>query len=165
MLTVQVTVFPDVLPEHGGGFRPGSFDHMLHLQIHQPGLDPGWEHTLVDALVADDGASANLTIHSQPHTGVTVDRVLRLVTWQPAAHVRAHDTDGNVIAEARLDAPLQPGQLVEFDGRRHRVAPAEHHELWPHRDTETGICRGERDWQHVVLIDDLPVSGVPRIAS
>lgn len=161
MLTVRVTVIPEIPPEHGGGFRPGSFDHLLHLEVHQPGLDPSWEHTLVDAHIVPGGATADLTLHSQPRPGLSLDRNLRIVTWQPAAHIRAHDVDGNVVAETKLDAPLQPGQLVEVAGKPHRVAPAEDHELWPHRHPDTGICRGDLDVQHVTLTPEKPMAITP----
>lgn len=160
-LIIRVDVFPEVPPQVGGGFQPGSFDHLMHLEIHQPGLDPTWEHTLVDATVAADGGSAQLTVHSQPRVGVSLDRTLRVVTWQPAAHVRAHDPTGQQVAYTKLDAPLRPGQVVELGGRPYRVAPAEHHELWPHRDPETGMCRGDIDYQHVTLHPEPPPDHTP----
>ena len=162
MIVARVTVFPEIPPQPngGGGFVPGSFDHMLHLRVDLPGLDRAWEHTLIDATVAEDRGSAELTVHSVPRAALTLDRSLRIVTWTPPAHVRAHDTDGNVLAEGRFDAPLQPGQAVEVNGcpecgragGAYRVAPAEDHELWPHRDRATGVCRGAIDWQHVRLV-------------
>jgi hypothetical protein len=154
LFITRVQVFPEVPPEQGGGFTPSSFDHLMHLQVHQPGLDPTWEHTLVAAHVEPDRTSAELTLHSTPGPALSLDRHLRIVTWQPAAHVRGHDTDGNVIVETKLDAPLHPGQVVEVGGKPHRVAPAEDHELWPLRHPETGICRGDLDWQHVTLVPE-----------
>lgn len=159
MAVVQkLVVRPDV-----GTFPPGSFDHMLHLQVHMPGLEPAWDHTLVDAQIASDGSHALLTIHSAPQQVMSLDRSLRIVTWQPAAYVRAHNKKGEVLCETRLDAPLQPGQIVELGGRTWRVAPAEHHQLWPHRDRDTGVCRGDIDWQHVTLVEETPPPHLPRL--
>lgn len=154
MFLTHIRSFPEIPPENGGGYRPDSFVHLMHTEVHMPGLDTTWQHTLVDAQVSPDGAHADLTLHSAPDTVVSLDRALRIVTWQPAAYVRAHDTDGTVIAETKLDAPLQPGQPVEVGGRAYRVAPAADHELWPHRHPDTGICRGSIDWQHVTLVPE-----------
>ncbi|MGH7743341.1 MAG: hypothetical protein ACREQ5_00765 [Candidatus Dormibacteria bacterium] len=159
MLTNQHRVFPDV-----GGFPPGSFDHLLQRRVDMPGLDPGWEHTLIGAVVEPDGSSAVLTIHSEPRQVLSLDRSLRIVSWQPPAHVRAHTPDGEVLCETRLDAPLSPGQLVEMGGVTYRVAAGEPHELWPHRDRVTGVCRDTVDWQHVVLIPDPQPAHHPTLA-
>lgn len=145
MLAIRVTVFPDV-----GGFPPASFDHLRHLEVHLPGLDPGWAHTLIDAQVAAGGGSADLTLHSQPRVGVALDRGLRIVTWQPAAHIRALAEDGTELAVTKLDAPLQVGQRVEVAGERHRVVE----ESWPGRHPRTGVCHEGLDYQHVTLVLD-----------
>jgi hypothetical protein len=152
----HATVFPDVPPQAngGGGFPPHSFDHLLHLQVQLPSLDPTWEHTLVEAVIAPDRASAELTLHSEPVAPLSLDQSVRIVTWQPAAYVKAHDSDGKEIASTKLDAPLQPGQLVEVGGNTFRVAPTELKAMWPGRDSETGICKGDIDWQHVTLIPE-----------
>jgi hypothetical protein len=162
LFITRVQVFPGIPPDRGGGFTPRSFDHLMHLEVTYPGLDPAFAHTLVEADVLDGGSSAELTLHSSPRGMLALDRHLRVVTWQPAAHVRGHDPEGNVIVETKLDAPLHPGQVVEVGGKPHRVAPAEHHELWPHRDKATGVCRGAIDWQHVTLIPEDPPPAVPQ---
>ena len=147
MVVVQhLQVFPDV-----GAFRPDSFEHLLHKLVTMPSLDPAWHHTVIDAQVPPGGSHAVLTVHSEPKAVLSLDRSLRIVGWEPPAHIRAHDRDGTVLAEARALAPLQPGQLVELGGDTWRVAPAEDHELWPHRDPDSGVCRGDIDWQHVTL--------------
>jgi len=165
VLVIQTRVFPEIPPQPngGGGFTPTSFDHLLHHDVHLPGLDTAWNHTLVDAHIAPDRASALLTVHSTPQVVTSLDRSLRIVTWQPAAYVRAHNQDGDVLAEVRQDAPLQPGQLVELGDTTYRVAPAEHHEMWPHRHPDTGVCRGDIDWQHVTRLPEQPPAHLPRL--
>ena len=134
----RVTVFPDipVQPNGGGGFPPEAFGDLIGLEIHMPGLDKAWVHTLTAAQVADDRDSAELTCHSTPIAPKSLDRALRVVTWQPAAHVRASDRDGTELAVTKLDAPLQRGELVEVGGEAHRVVDT----AWPHRHPETGVC-------------------------
>lgn len=165
MLVIQTRVFPEIPPQPhgGGGFTPTSFDHLLHHDVALPGLDTTWTHTLVDAHVAEDRASALLTVHSRPRAVTSLDRSLRIVTWQPAAYVRAHDQAGDVLTEVRQDAPLQPGQVVELGAKTYRVAPAKDHELWPHRHPDTGVCRGDIDWQHVTLVPEDPPAHLPRL--
>lgn len=148
----RVTVFPDipVQPNGGGGFPPEAFQDLIGLEIHMPGLDKSWVHTLTAATVAEDRNSAELTCHSTPMAAKSLDRALRIVTWQPAAHVRAHDRDGTEVAVTKLDAPLQRGELVEVAGEVHRVVDT----AWPHRHPETGVCHEGIDYQHVTLVPD-----------
>jgi len=146
LLVNRTTVFPDV-----GGFKADSFDHLIGLEITCPGLDARWRHLVINAVVAPDGASAELTVHSYPPAGISLDRGIRVVTWLPPAHVKAHDPEGNELAAVRLDAPLQPGQAVELGGKHYRVRGEP---TWPHRHPVAGTCRGAIDWQHVVLIED-----------
>jgi hypothetical protein len=154
-IITRVTVYPDVLPENGGGFLPTSFSEFLptdgcHVHVVMPGLDPTWQHVVIDAMVAPDRASAELTLRSEPVTPLRLDRNLRIIHSHPAARVRAHDQDGNQVAEGTFDAPLQPGQLVELAGERYQVAYSAHEAMWPHRDPVTGAAEGI-DWQHVTL--------------
>lgn len=139
----RVQVFPDI----PNGFTPTSLADLLHREIHLPGLDPAWTHTLVDVAVATDGGSAELTVHSQPRAPLSLDHHLRVTSWQPAAHIRAHDQDGNQLAEVKLDAPLRKGQLVELGGTTYKVMD----HSWPGRDPVSGCCTGTIDWQHAVL--------------
>jgi hypothetical protein len=166
MLVIRTTVRPDVLPHPGGGgFTPTSFDHLMGHDVHVPGLDNiGWSHTLIDARVTDDGSSAELTYHCTPKGVGPLDHGVRVVSWQPPAYVRAHDTDGGVLAEVRRDAPLQVGEQVELGGVFYRVAPAEHHHMWPHRDPATGVCKGTIDWQHVTLTPEDRPAHLPQLA-
>jgi hypothetical protein len=153
----RVEVYPDIPPESGGGFASTSFADLLHREIHLPGMDPAWHHTLIDVAVAGDRSSAELTIHSQPRVAMSLDRNLRVTSWQPAAYVRAHDQDGNVLAEVKLSAPLRMGQTVEVRGDIYTVQGHE----WPGRDPETGCCAGDIDWQHVTLKPDPQPAHVP----
>lgn len=156
----RVTVYPDIPPrlDGGGGFLPTSFSELLpadgvHVHVVMPGLDPTWRHVVVAAEIAADRASAKLTMHSEPVTPLRLDRNLRIAYGHPAARVRAHDQDGEVVAEAELDAPLQPGQHVLLAGERYQVAHTPHEDMWPHRDPVTGAAEGI-DWQHVTLCSD-----------
>jgi hypothetical protein len=148
-------VHADVPAESGGGFTPDSFADMRHREVAVPGLDPAWHHTLVGVTVAQDRNSAELVIHCAPRAPKSLDRGIRLVTWLPAAHVKAHDADGNELAVTKLDAPLQLGQHVEVAGVRYRVTgPHTHGEMWPHRDPDSGTCHQGIDYQHVTLNED-----------
>lgn len=139
----RITVRPDA-----GRFQPTSFRELLQRRIELPGLDRVWDHTLIDVTVAPDGSSAELTVHSEPQHALSLDRNLRVVQGVPPAHVRVHDEQGQVITEARLAAPLQPGQEVELGGIAHRVVGMP---SWPGRHPETGHCAGDVDWQHVTV--------------
>lgn len=154
---IRVTVYPDIpVQEEGrGGFAPDSFTNLMHLEVDFPGLDRAWHHTLVGVSVAPDRNSAELVMHSAPRAPKSLDRGLRLSTWLPAAHVKAHDDSGTELATVKLDAPLQLGEHVEVAGKRYRVAgPREHGEMWPHRHPETGVCHRGIDYQHVTLVAD-----------
>ncbi|MGH3828241.1 MAG: hypothetical protein ACRDQX_13890 [Pseudonocardiaceae bacterium] len=144
-------VTPGVHPDKGGGYQPDSFTDLLHHEIHLPGLDKSWTHTLIDVTIAADRASAQLTVHSTPHTAVNLDRGLSVVTWQPKAHIRAHGDTGAVLTETTLDAPLHAGQLVTVGGVHYRVAPEI---TYPHRGEGGCTARGDLDWQHVTLQPD-----------
>lgn len=155
----RVTVYPDVtVQENGaGGFLPNSFRDMMHLEIMLPGLDPAWHHTLVGVQVADDRNSAEVTLHSSPQEVTVLDGGLRVVTWLPAAHIKAYDPDGNELATTKTNAPLQVGQHVEVGSQRHRVAKVN----WPHRDPDSGACHGLIDWQHATLTPDPEPAHLP----
>lgn len=154
---IRATVFPGVpVQEDGrGGYAPDSFVNLLHLEVELPGLDRAWHHTLVGVTVAPDRNSAELVIHSTPRAPKSLDRGLRLSTWLPAAHVKAHDAEGAELAVTKLDAPLQLGEHVEVAGKRYRVAgPQDHGEMWPHRHPDSGSCHVGIDYQHVILHED-----------
>ncbi len=143
MFRARITVFPDV----PGGFSPDSFADLVQREIHLPGLDQAWTHTLVDVTVAADRGSAELTVHSEPLIALSLDRHVRVEQGVPAARVRVHDQAGTVLAEAALAAPLRHGQEIVVNGVHHTVQSHE----WPGRHPETGVCVGELDWQHVVV--------------
>ncbi len=138
---IRITAFPDVpVSDDGrGGFAPDSFTDLMHLEVELPGLDRAWHHTLVGVAVAADRNSAELTVHSTPRAPKSLDRGLRLSTWLPAAHIKAHDENGTELVVAKLDAPLQVG---------------EHAEMWPHRHADSGSCHKGIDYQHVTLTSD-----------
>lgn len=161
-IVAMFVVTPEVHPDNGGGYQAGSFRELLHHEITMPNLDKGWAHTLIDVEVAPDRASARLTIHSTPDPAVNLDHGFSVVTWQPKAHVRAHDQGGNVLAEVKLDAPLHAGQPVVAGGDHYRVAADI---TYPNRDPASGACpRGALDWQHVTLHPDPPAPHQPTAA-
>ncbi|MEK6443654.1 hypothetical protein [Pseudonocardia sp. T1-2H] len=130
-----------------GGFAPGSFEALLQTVVHIPGLDPTWTHTLIDAVVAEDGGSAEFTVHSAPNVALSLDASLRVVTSTPAAWVRAVDEAGTVLAESSYAAPLRETQEVEIAGQHYTVTATS----YPGRNPETGACAGDIDWQVAVV--------------
>ena len=146
-----------ISPGHRDGrFQPNSFDHLLQTAVMAPGLDPGYEHRLIDVQVAKDGRSADVTVHSTPVARTRqLGRAFRVVNGTPTAKVRcvSHENPAEVLAELQLDAPLQPGQRVAFGEDEYLVVRDE----WPHRDPDTGVCAGGFDWQHAYLSPVEPV--------
>lgn len=161
--TIRVTALPSIPVQQDGrgGFPPDSFIHLLGREVEMPGLDKTWHHTVVAATVAADRDSAELTLHSAPRAPKSLDRGLRLATWLPAAHIKAHDPDGTELAVAKLDAPLQLGEHVEVAGERYRVASVD----WPHRDPDSGTCHHGIDYQHVELHPDPEPAHLPAPAA
>jgi hypothetical protein len=154
---IKVVLTPDV----PGGFRPDTFTHLLQRQVHVPGLDRGYLHTLIAAAVAEDGDSAELTIHSQAYAAKSLDRGIRFLNGTPPAHVRVfhHEAtgEGEHLAEVQLPAPLRQGQRVELGGQEFVVQ----RHSWPGRCPERGVCEGDVDWQHAHLVPVEPVSMMP----
>lgn len=130
-------------PEVANGFNENTFDHLLQQQVELAGLDHRYIHTLIDAQVIEDGNAAELTIHSQPHQIKNLTHGFRVLHGTPAASVRAVHTDGQILAEVQLPAPLQAGQRVQIHDTEYVV----HRVEWPHRHPETGVCAGELDVQ------------------
>jgi hypothetical protein len=143
-------------PEVPGGFNPDTFDHLLQHQVELAGLDNRYIHTLIDAQVIEDGNAAELTIHSEPHHPQSLTHAFRILHGTPPAAVRAISTDGDVLAEVQLPAPLQAGQRVQIHEQEYVV----HRVEWPHRHPETGICAGELDVQHAIVH---PVRAMPKL--
>jgi hypothetical protein len=137
-----------VRSETPGGFHPDTFDHLLHAHILLPGLDPAFDHTLLDVAVDDRGDSAELLIGSEHRTAVQLQDGLRVVSMTPTARVRVFADDGRtVLAETRLPAPLQAGQEVALGDDHYHVDHVE----WPHRLRSGALRRGDVDWQHVIV--------------
>jgi hypothetical protein len=154
---VRIRLRPDIPRARGGGFRTNSFDHLLQKQVELAGLDHRYIHTLIDAAVADDGDSVELTIHSQPRAPKDLTVAFRVINGTPAAAVRAVTPDGEVLAEAHLPAPLQAGQRVQIGQNEYSVVRTN----WPGRDPATGVCTGDLDWQHCEVHPVAPRSAMP----
>lgn len=152
----RVTVYPD-----HGAFRPDSFRDLLQAHIQLPGLDQEWTHTLVDVAVPEDGAHAELTVHSEPPPARPLHAALRIVSTTPAAHVRVHDSDGQVLHEGSHSAPLRLGQIVDIAGGRYIVDAT----TWPGRHPDTGACAGDIDWQHATVRRLPPIEAAPTAAA
>ncbi len=150
--TARITVYPDV----PGGFTPTSFADLVQHEVHLPGLDTSWTHTLIGVSVALDGSSADLTVSSEPIAALSLDQHLR-ITGAPAARVRVVDGAGMVLAENSFSAPLQDGQEVEVAGEMYTVTSSS----WPGRDPVTGICEGDLDWQVAVVVATPRPAAVP----
>lgn len=136
----------------GGPFLPTSFRDLLQKHILLPGLDPAWEHILVDVDVAADGSAALLAVSSTPPPATELTAPIRLVAGTPPAFIRVIDGQGSLLAEGRYASPLQPNQEVAVGEVHYVVASVS----WPNRNPDTGICRGEVDWQQVVVGEPLP---------
>jgi hypothetical protein len=143
-LTTRVTVYAD----GPGLFNPDSFDGLLRTRITLPGLDPTWQHTLLDVVVAEDGASAELVVESEPEVATAVEGI-RLVDGTPPAKVRVVDETGARLAETALPAPLIEGQEIELGGTHYRVVEI----AWPNRHPDSRSClRGDYDWQVATVV-------------
>ena len=146
-------LFTTKILAEGGPFLPTSFRDLLQKQILLPGLDPSWEHILVEVDVAADGSAALLAVSSTPPPATELTSPIRLVAGTPAAFIRVINRQGSVLAEGRYACPLQPNQEVAVGEVHYVVASVS----WPNRDPDTGACRGEVDWQHVVVGEPLPM--------
>lgn len=153
-------VWIEIAPDVPGGFRQGTFDHLLQQRISLPVLNLQYVHTLLGARVAEDGNSAALLVHSAPIAPMRMDRHLRVVNGVPPAHVRAVGPDGEVLHEAQLAAPLRTGQRIQLGDQEYYVG---NHE-WPGRHPDTGVCVGAVDWQHVTLTPIAPEPTAPVLA-
>lgn len=154
--TIKIILTPD----KPYGFKPDSFDHLLQLEIQLPGLDTRYTHTLMSARVAGDGNAAELTVQSEPVAAMAVDQGIRFVNGTPTAKVRVVTDDGvSLLAETQLNAPLRPGQRIAIGEDEYQITADE----WPHRD-DTGMCRGEVDWQHAYAVPVEPIATMPVLA-
>lgn len=123
----------------GWGPLPGQ-------QVHVPGLDPSFVHTVRDITVSEDRASTMLTVDTvRPPTLDLIQHLSVLGDGRAKAAVRAvHAETGAVLAEGRYDAPLQQGQDVWIGGAPYTVSSVE----FPHRHPEYGTApRDQVDWQ------------------
>lgn len=127
-----------------GTFTPTSFTEFIGRLIQVTGLDPAHHHVLRAVENREDGTTSVLTIHT--HSEVDADLSANMsVRWDtPTAQVRAH-VDGDHVATARLEAPLQPGQTIRLGEDLYNVTDAHH----PARQDD-GTTDGE-DYQHVEL--------------
>lgn len=148
----KITVKPAM-----GTFPPDSFTDLLQKCIEYPGLDLRYWHTVVDVHVADDGTSAEFTIHSESQYPAPLGAALRLADRTPPAHIAAFDTDGNELHVGTHPNPLQAGQQVHVGDTLYQVVGTD----WPDRDPEDGIARGEVDRQHVRLEEVPPPTDLP----
>lgn len=152
-----------ITPEHPEGqFRPDSFDHLMQMQVHAPGLDSGFRHTLIDAQVEPGGAAATLTLHTEPVARTRQLRgAFRVVAGTPTARVVCvnHEDPSQELLRVQLDAPLQAGQRVALGEQEYMVTGADN----PGRNPETGVCSGDIDWQRVFLAPVAPISDIPQL--
>ena len=161
--TTRITVYPDIAvqPNGSGGFQPDSFAELLQREIHLPGLDPRYTHTLVDVVVAADRDSAELKVQSQPPATLSLDRSLRVVSGTPTAWVRVVDQVGTTLAEGQFPAPLRPSQRVAVGDDQYLVQAVS----WPGRDPQTGVCTGGIDWQVATVLAQPRPATIPVAAA
>jgi hypothetical protein len=142
--------------QRAGGFRPDTFHDLLQRHITMPGLDPHYQHTLLDVHIAADGGSAELVVSSEPHPAVSLDPAFRVVSSTPAARVKVRTPQGEELMSGPVSAPLRTGQEVSIAGQHYRVLSHE----WPHRN-EHGVAKGDFDWQHVVVAPEPRPQSIP----
>jgi hypothetical protein len=149
---VRFALRPDV-----GLFKPDSFHHLLQQTVQHPALDRQHNHTLIDAAVADDGSYAELLVHSEPMRPMTLDSHIRFDNGTPPAHVRAQLADGTVLFEGTMPAPVRVGQSVIIGEKPYYVNAV----TWPGRDPQTGVCKGDVDWEQATIAPIQPASTMP----
>lgn len=146
MITVKVSVRPQIPVANGGGFPPGTFDSLFQREVDQPGLDPTWRHILIDAEITDGGDRAEWTLHSEPRLHPhNVDQSVRVFPGTPPAYVRVLSEDGAELHAGPHDSPFWIGRRIAIGEMLYEVTADE----WPGRHPETGVCTGDIDWQHV----------------
>lgn len=146
-----VTLPGDTPPgEESPTFTPDSFQSWKGRRVHVPGLDPARTHVLAGVAVAADQRSAVLTVHTHREVGDDLVAHLGRSVDTPPAHVRVvDDTDGTVLLENLLTAPLVDGQRVRVNGDLGTVVATS----WPHRHPEHGSVQADErgdyptDWQ------------------
>lgn len=143
-------------PARDRPFLPSTFTDLLQQRIGMPGLDPAYEHTLVDVQVADDGAVAVLTVRSEPVAPLDLDQYPTLLGGV-GAHVRVVGPDGAVITQGRYPAPLVTGGHVTAGDVLYRVVGT----AWPLRDASTGTVTGDYDWQYATVVPADPPPPLP----
>jgi hypothetical protein len=147
--------FTVILRAPAGTFQPTSFTEWLGHRVQVTGLDPVYQHVLRAVENTEDGSMSTLTLHTYPEHagGPDLTAGLSVIHGTPRAVVRAHDTEGNEITTAHLDAPLRIGQVVTVNGALHRVYDEPH---WPNRHPDHGAVGAPgddvEDYQHVTLV-------------
>ena len=127
-----------------GTFEPTSFAEWIGHEIQVTGLDPAYRHVLRAVEGSEDGSWSLLTVHTYSDVDANLTANMSVLPGTPKAQVRAH-VDGEHVATAMLDAPLQPGQQVLVNDQLHQVVDVSH----PARNDD-GTTTGE-DHQHVEL--------------
>lgn len=159
MMVTAVTVAYDGPPVCGGchaagievcghvGLNPDAYRGLKGHGIHVPGLDPVYEHILVDWGMSEDRKLVTLTVETVRDPGTDLGQHLS-VLHAPKAHVVAVDeTTGETLVEGRYDAPLRVDQLVYVNGVPHAVTGTE----WPNRIDGGRPADGVDDYQRVRL--------------
>jgi hypothetical protein len=141
-----------------GRFNADSFDHLMQRPIQHPSLDRQSVHTLIDAEVAPDGSHVELHVHSQPMNPMSLDNHIRILNGCPPAYVRAQLADGTVLFEGTMPAPLRPSQRVAIGQAEYYVGAC----AWPGRDPQTGVCKGDVDWQQCIVT---PISTLTELSA
>lgn len=127
-----------------GTFQPDSFAEWIGHEIQATGLDPAYRHVLRSVEGTEDGSASTLTVHTYSDVDANLTANMSVLPATPKAQVRAH-VDGEHVATAMLDAPLQPGQQVLVNDQLHQVVDTG----YPARNDD-GSTTGE-DHQHVEL--------------
>lgn len=131
------------------GFTPEAWDYMVGQSVHAPGLDDAYAHVLQRVEIAVDRKTVTLTVETHRPPLLELARHLSTLTDHriKAAVQAVHHETGEVLAEGRYDAWLQPGQQVYINGELHVVQDIEH----PNRN-EFGTCGDKPDLQVAKLM-------------
>lgn len=128
-----------------GTFQPTSFTEWIGHLVDVTGLDPALHHVLKAVENTEDGTSSTLTLHTYSDNGPDLAANMSVRIGTPTAAVRAF-VDGQQLAAAQLEAPLQIGQPIRI-GEQHYAVTATSH---PNRQAD-GTTLGDEDYQRADL--------------
>ena len=128
-----------------GTFQPTSFTEWIGHLVDVTGLDPALSHVLKAVENTEDGTASTLTMHTYRDDGPDLTAAMSVRLGTPTVDVRAF-VDGQQIATARLEAPLQIGHAIRVADQTYTVQTVSH----PNRQPD-GTTTGDEDYQRADL--------------